>query len=115
MRYESGRWALCLLTLMLGLTALGTVQAAGSARETPRPANDPGIVVNIARVVRSLVFVAGVLVVIHLLGVVSTYAFGHGNVFGLVPFFNLDLEGNGFLLCLRSSGRRCFCCSGAKS
>ncbi len=67
---------------------------AGPARETPRPTNDPGIVVNVARVVGSLVFVAGVLVVIHLLGVVSTYAFGHGNVFGLVPFFNLDLEGN---------------------
>ena len=48
MRYESGRWALCLLTLMLGLTALGTVQAAGSARE------------NVANLVGSLGYGAGI-------------------------------------------------------
>jgi hypothetical protein len=48
MRYESSRWALCLFTLLLWLSAFGTVQAAGSARE------------NVATLVRSLGFGAGI-------------------------------------------------------
>ncbi len=48
MRYETGRWALCLLTLLLWLTALGSVQAASAARE------------NVATLVRSLGYGAGI-------------------------------------------------------
>ena len=48
MRYETSRWALCLLTLLLWLTALGSVQAASAARE------------NVATLVRSLGYGAGI-------------------------------------------------------
>ena len=48
MRYQTSRWALCLLTLLLCLTALGTVQAASAARE------------NVATLVRSLGYGAGI-------------------------------------------------------
>lgn len=48
MRYETSRWALCLLTLLLWLTASGTVQAASAARE------------NVATLVRSLGYGAGI-------------------------------------------------------
>jgi len=48
MRYETSRWALCLLTLILWLTTLGSVQAASAARE------------NVANLVRSLGYGAGI-------------------------------------------------------
>lgn len=64
------------------------------ASGTPRAARDPRAVIDVSRVVRGLAFVAGGLVLLHLLGLVSKYALGHGNVFGLVPFFDLDLEAN---------------------
>lgn len=48
MRYETSRWALCLLTLILWLSALGSVQAASAARE------------NVATLVRSLGYGAGI-------------------------------------------------------
>ena len=48
MRYQTSRWMLCLLTLLLWLTALGTVQAASPARE------------NVATLVRSLGYGAGI-------------------------------------------------------
>ena len=49
MRNETGRWALCLLTLLLCLTALGSVQAAASATRE-----------NVATLVRSLGYGAGI-------------------------------------------------------
>ncbi len=48
MRSETSRWALCLLALLLWITALGTVQAASAARE------------NVAILVRSLGYGAGI-------------------------------------------------------
>ncbi len=48
MKYQTSRWALCLLTLLLWLTALGTVQAASATRE------------NVATLVRSLGYGAGI-------------------------------------------------------
>ena len=51
MRYETSRWALCLLTLILWLTTLGSVQAA-SADSAARE--------NVATLVRSLGYGAGI-------------------------------------------------------
>jgi hypothetical protein len=70
--------------------ASSTLDATG----TFRVARDPGTEVDVSKVVRALFLAAGGLVVVHLLGLVSTYGFGHGNVLGLVPFFNLDQEVN---------------------
>ena len=64
------------------------------ASRTLRVEADSHPFIDVAKVVRALFLAAGGLVLLHLLGLVSTYGFGHGNVFGFVPFFNLDLEDN---------------------
>ncbi len=64
------------------------------ASVTPRVDTDPDTFIDVAKVVRALFLAAGGLVLLHLVGLVSAYGFGHGNVFGVVPFFHLDLEVN---------------------
>jgi hypothetical protein len=59
-----------------------------------RVTHPPSTTIDVSRVVGWLALAAGGLVLIHLLGLVSTYAFGHGRLLGIVPFFDLDLEVN---------------------
>ena len=50
--------------------------------------------VDVRRVWRGLGTVIGILLVAHVLCMISIFALGHDHVFGLVPLFNMDGEGN---------------------
>ncbi len=52
------------------------------------------ITIDRARTVKTLTAITGILIGLSLLTVVSTYVFGHGRIYGLIPLLNLDKECN---------------------
>lgn len=56
--------------------------------------NEAVTVIRVSRAVRFLVFVAGTLLLIHLLVLVAKHGLGHGRLLGAVRFFHFDEESN---------------------
>ena len=46
------------------------------------------------KLVKLLIIVALCLICLSILAIISTYVFGHGNIYGLIPLFELDSEAN---------------------
>ncbi len=52
------------------------------------------ISINRTPAVRTLIVISGILIGLNLLTIVSTYVFGYGRIYGLIPLLSLDKENN---------------------